>query len=354
MLSVNVQRKHGDFALDVSVDCPYPVTAVFGPSGSGKTTLLNLIAGLDRPDSGSITLDDRVLVNMSENQQLPPERRRVGYVFQDALLFPHLTVQNNLMFAAHLKPETPNLSFDDVADLLELVPLLDRMPQHLSGGEKQRAALGRALLSAPQLLLLDEPLASLDAGLRSRILPYLRRIRDDLKIPMLYVSHSVAEILQLTGQVIVMKAGKVVTSGDFFDLAPHPEVLPLLGEFGFENVLKVSVLENRPSEGISLVDYSGQQLKIPHAGLSVGESIFLGIRANDVILSHTKPEGLSIRNGLQGVVSKVQDAGGMAMVSVDIGKRLMVEVTAEAVRELGIAEGQSIYCLIKAHSIRVA
>jgi len=170
---------------------------------------------------------------------------------------------------------------------------------------------------------------------------------------MIYVSHSVAEILQLTGQVIILKEGKVLASGDFFDLASKPDVLPLLGDFGFENVLKVDVVENRPAEGVSLVDYRGQGLKIPHADLTVGGSLFLGIRANDVILAHSQPEGLSIRNSLQGIVADIQDVNGMKMVSVDVGKRLLVEVTSEAVHELGLSRGQTVYCLIKAHSIRV-
>ena len=354
MLSVDIKKRFGSFELDVTVSCPHPVTAVFGPSGSGKTTLLNLIAGLERADSGQIQLDTHLLFDTASAQFMPPENRRIGYVFQDALLFPHLSVQDNLTFGESLRGQNPEISFHLVVDLLELGKLLGRSPLRLSSGEKQRVALGRALLSSPNLLLLDEPLSSLDLGLQDRILPYLRHIRDELKIPMMYVSHSVAEILQLTGQVIILKDGRIVASGDFFDLASEPDVLPLLGEFGFENVLKVDVLENCPSEGVSLVDYRGQKLKIPHAGLAIGDSIFLGIRANDVILAHSRPEGLSIRNGLKGTVLEIQDAKGMKMVSVDVGKRLMAEVTSEAVQELGLVPGQKVYCLMKTHSIMIS
>lgn len=354
MLTLDVNKRFGDFVLEVAVDCRYPVTAVFGPSGGGKTTLLNMIAGLIRPDSGRIALDDRLLVDTQKGVFLPPEDRGVGYVFQDALLFPHLTVCGNLSFAEGLRSKRSRISLSQVLDLLDLGALLDRSPQNLSGGEKQRVALGRALLSSPELLLLDEPLASLDIGLQGRILPYLRHIRDDLKIPMIYVSHSVGQILQLTGQVLVLNKGRVVASGDFFDVVHKPDVLPLLGEFGFENVLQVKIVDQRPSEGVTVVEYRGQNLKIPHRAAQKGEAIFVGIRANDVILSNATPSGVSIRNVLKGRVAEIRDAQGMKMVSVDVGKRLMAEVTGEAVAELGIAVGEPVYCLIKTHSIRVA
>ncbi len=354
MLTLNVRKHFGTFTLEASAECRYPVTAVFGPSGSGKTTLLNLIAGLEKPDCGWIGLGDRVLVDTGTATHLPPEVRGVGYVFQDALLFPHLDVRGNLIFADRLRARNSRITMSQVLDLLDLDLLVDRSPRDLSGGERQRVALGRALLSSPELLLLDEPLASLDVGLKDRIIPYLRHIRDELQIPMVYVSHSVGEILQLTGQVLVLNKGRVVASGDFFDVAHKPEVLPLLGEFGFENVLRVSVSEQRPGDGVTEVAYRDQTLKIPYASGQIGDDLFVGIRANDVILASKTPGGVSIRNVLRGTVAEIRDAQGMKMVSVDVGKRLLAEVTGEAVTELGITVGEPIYCLIKTHSIRVA
>jgi molybdate transport system ATP-binding protein len=353
MLTLDVRKRYGDFLLEASVSCRYPVTAVFGPSGSGKTTLLNVIAGLERA-SGRIQLGDVVLQDTEAGSFLAPERRGVGYVFQDALLFPHLSVRENLGFAERLRSKTSSITMDRVIDLLDLGAIVDRSPRDLSGGERQRVALGRALLSSPDLLLLDEPLASLDIGLKDRIIPYLRYVRDDLKIPMVYVSHSVGEILQLTGQVIVLNKGAVVASGDFFDLAHREDVFPLLGEFGFENVLQVKVVERRPGEGVTVVDYRGQTLKVPHGNSAETDTMFVGIRANDVILANTTPTGMSIRNVLEGTIAEIRDAGGMKMVSVDVGKRLMAEVTGEAVVELGLEVGRPVYCLIKTHSIRVA
>ena len=170
---------------------------------------------------------------------------------------------------------------------------------------------------------------------------------------MFYVGHAVGDSLQLTGQVVVLNKGQGVAAGDFFDVVHKPDVLPLLGEFGFENVLQVTVVDQRPSEGVTIAEYRGQILKIPHSTAQKGDSIFVGIRANDVILANARPSGLSIRNVLQGRVAEIQDAQGVKMVSVDVGKRLMAEVTGEAVEELGLAVGEKVYCLIKTHSIRV-
>jgi len=354
MLSIRVTKSLSDFTLDVAVDCPYPVTAVFGPSGAGKTTLLNLVAGLLRPDRGEIRIDGECLFSTEEKIDLPPERRRIGYVFQDDLLFPHLTVMHNLRYGyGLLSPGQRRFNVAQVVDLLELQPLLDRRPGRLSGGERQRVALGRAILTSPRLLLMDEPLASLDQGLKDRIIPYLRHIRSDLRIPMLYVSHSVAEILGLTGQVIVLKRGHVVASGDFFNVAHLPDVLPLVEAHGFENVLPVDLLSNDADRGVSRVRHRGQELLAPYCARPPGRRIFIGIRANDIILCRNRPEGLSIRNALKGRIMEIANVGGKHLVYVDVGKRLAVEVTPEAVEALALKAGDFILCLIKTHSIRI-
>ena len=354
MLSIDVSLQLPAFRLAVSVDCRYPVTAVFGPSGAGKTTLLNLVAGLLRPDEGEIRIDDEVLFSSTGGIDLAPERRRLGYVFQEDLLFPHLDVRRNLRFGYDLLSAGQRRFHPDrVVDLLSLGALLDRMPSQLSGGERQRVALGRAILSSPRLLLMDEPLASLDQGLKDRIIPYLRHIRSDLNIPILYVSHSVAEILELTGQVIVLREGRVLAHGDFFDIAHSPEVLPLMEAHGFENVLPVEVMGTDSGNGVSHVRYGDQQLTVPVCGRPPGRRIFIGIRAGDVILARSRPTGLSTRNALTGRILEVAEVGGRQLVYVDVGKRLAVEVTAEAVRELDLKAGDAIVCLVKTHGIRI-
>jgi molybdate transport system ATP-binding protein len=354
VLSIRISRELSDFTLSIDVECAYPVTAIFGASGSGKTTLLNLVAGLLGPDEGEIELDGEVLFSSKRRIDLPPEQRKVGLVFQDDLLFPHLTVKKNLRYGYDLLPSSGRkFELDQVVDLLELAGLMDRLPEGLSGGERQRVALGRAILASPRLLLLDEPLSSLDQVLKDRIIPYLRHIRTELQIPMLYVSHSVAEILELTGQVIVLQRGKVLAHGDFFDIAHKPEVLPLVEAHGFENVLPVEVIATESDEGSCRVKFGDHEILVPPCNRSVGQRLFIGIRANDIILSRTRPEGLSIRNVVEGRILEISNVDGKQLVYVDVGKRVAVEVTMEAVRELDLKRGDQILCLVKAQSIRI-
>ena len=352
MLRLRLRRRLSHFNLDIDVVCQGSVTAIYGPSGAGKTTLLNLVAGLIRPDSGHVELDGQVLYSSVEGTDRPPEARRLGYVFQDDLLFPHLSVDANLRYGyERLTGAERRFDPGQIVELLEIGPLLRRRPQHLSGGERQRVALGRALLSSPRMLLMDEPLASLDQGLKSRIIPYLRHVRSDLGIPILYVSHSVAEILELTKQVLVLRDGEVLAHGDFFDVARDPEVLPLLDEYGFENVLPVEILSG--GEGACIARCGDQTLRIPVCHRPAGTRLFVGVRADDIILARRPPEGLSVRNALRGTVTEVSTVGATCLVTVDVGHRLVVKVTPEAVAELGLAPSLQVWCLIKTHSLRL-
>ena len=354
MLCLRAQRQLGPFALDIDIECHHAVTAIYGPSGAGKTSLLNVVAGLVRPDAGEISLDSQTLFSSAQHIDLPPEHRRIGYVFQDDLLFPHLSTEKNLCYGRDLLPAAARrFALDQIVDLLEIGPLLKRRPGHLSGGERQRVALGRALLTSPRLLLMDEPLTSLDQGLKNRIIPYLCHVRDALQIPILYVSHSVAEILELTSQVVVLDRGQVIAHGDFFTIAAHPQVLPLVEEHGFENVLDVEIAATDAERGVCEVRCHGQQLKIPYCDQPAGSHLFIGIRADDIVLARQRPTGLSVRNALQGTISAIADVGGKQLIYVDVGRRLAAKTTPEAIEEMQLGIGDPIYCLVKTHSIRL-
>ncbi len=354
MLRLNLEHHLANFALSVDLECCYATTALYGPSGAGKTSLLNMIAGLLRPDRGEIIVDGNVLFSSERSIDRPPEQRGIGYVFQQDLLFPHLSVERNLRYGYDLLPSAARrFALNQIVDLLEIGPLLERRPTGLSGGERQRVALGRALLCSPRLLLMDEPLASLDQGLKSRIIPYLRYIRTELAIPMLYVSHSVSEILELTGQVIMLERGRVLAHGDFFKIATEPGILPLLGEHGFENVLQVELLESPSTAGFSRARCGAQELKIPYAAQPAGQRIFIGLRADDIILSRRRPDGLSIRNALRGTIAQIAPVDGSYLIYVDLGRRIAAKITREALEELALEEGQEVFCLIKTNALRL-
>jgi molybdate transport system ATP-binding protein len=207
VIALNFRLSQGSFTLDLRVRLDQPITALFGPSGAGKTTVLDAIGGLRRPMAGSITINDRVLFDSAAGIDVPPHKRHVGYVAQDVALFPHMSVRRNVLYG---RREGQKLLLATVASMLEIEPLLDRDVPQLSGGEKQRVALARALMSAPELLLLDEPLAAVDVERRKRILPYLERVRDELRVPIVYVTHDISEATQLADEVVVLEQGRVV------------------------------------------------------------------------------------------------------------------------------------------------
>lgn len=212
MIEVSATLKRQDFALDVALQLDQRVTAIFGPSGSGKSTLLSIIAGISKPDQGRVMINGETVFDHEKKINKPIHQRRIGLVFQDARLFPHLNVEHNLRYPLKYTPtHEQQFHLNDIADLLEIGPLLKRTTHQLSGGEKQRVALGRALLSSPRLLMLDEPMASLDESLKSQILPFLKKVADEIKIPMIYISHSKDEIMQITNNVVYINAGKIVT-----------------------------------------------------------------------------------------------------------------------------------------------
>jgi len=356
MLEITLQQQRGAFALQVNVSAATPgVIALFGRSGCGKTTLVNLLAGLLGGAQGRIALDGQVWFDSARGLLVPAEQRRIGYVFQDARLFPHYSVRGNLDYGARRAPQPPDAArFDEVIDLLGLAPLLQRRPGSLSGGERQRVALGRALLSQPQLLLLDEPLASLDAARRDEVLPWLERLRDQLHIPMVFVSHQFDEVLRLATEVLVMDAGRVVAQGDVASISLAPALRAIVGPDAIGAVLDGHIKHIDAATGLADVRVGEGQLQLLCADAAIGRRVRVQLRARDIILATVEPQGLSVRNQLRGTLCSITPDGDSDLVEVDIGNgtRVLARITRSATQQLQLRPGLALWVLVKAVSAR--
>jgi molybdate transport system ATP-binding protein len=350
MLQLRVQHRFEGFELSVDVETPMGVTVLFGPSGSGKTTLVNAVAGLLRPDAGRIAAGDWVLMDTDARQWLAPHRRRLGYIFQEGRLFPHLTVRQNLLYGRWFAPpEAGGETLERVADLLGIAHLLKRRPGALSGGEKSRVAIGRALLARPKLILADEPLAALDEARKAEILPYFERLRDEISVPILYVSHSSAEVARLATTVVALREGRVAAVG------PPSQVLGDLGAVsarGAASVLAARVVAHH-ADGLSELATLGGPLWLPRVPEASGRKLRVRIAASDVILSRTPPVGLSALNILRGSIGDIRKGEGPgALVSLTIGagaerEQLIARITRRSAEMMGLAVGQTCYAVIK-------
>ncbi len=339
------------FQLDVAFATDHRVTSLFGPSGAGKTSVLSAIAGFLRPQNGMVQLAERTLLDSVGRVFIPPEHRHVGMVFQDHLLFPHLTVDRNLRYGSRHRRSRRSINLSRVLEVLEIGGLLKRYPRNLSGGERQRVALGRALLSGPDLLLMDEPLASLDAPLKARILAYLERVVAEWQIPTLFVTHAQAEVRRLAEWVIVMEEGRVVAAGTPDDALSRPEPLAWKNAMGPVNLLRLERIEF--CDGHALARLGRQQLYVPLKEAPAQSPVFVQFSPVDVTLSREDVRGLSTRNHLRGTVRQLVALDQAVFVAVDIGQIVWAEVTPEAARELGLTPGSDVTCLLKAHSLRV-
>lgn len=350
MIEVDVQLRRKTFSLNAAFEASSEgVIAIFGRSGSGKTTLINVLAGLERPNSGRISVDGTVLFDSDAGIDIPPEQRQLGYVFQDGRLFPHMTVRRNLVYGRRSALTTGE--FDTIVRLLDLTPLLNRRPGTLSGGEKQRVAIGRALLAQPKLLLMDEPLASLDAGRKSEILTYIERLRDEVGLPIVYVSHSSDEIVRLADTLVLLSNGAVAAVGQLEDLMSRLDLRPLTGRYEAGAVIPVTVARTRPETQLTELDFPGGTLLVPATDLPPGHAFRVRIRARDVALSLTPPDGISMLNILHGTVTEIGDEKGpLVDVLVDIGCPIWARISRHALRSLNIETGKQIYALIKAVS----
>ncbi len=352
VLSLNLRKSFPDFELSVKAYLPGGIAAVFGPSGSGKTTLLNCIAGLDRPDDGEIQLRGQVLYSRAGRINLAPERRRVGYMFQESLLFPHLNVEENIHYGYNLTPESRRM-VDPVhlVELLELKPLMQRRTAGLSTGEQQRVALARALASSPNLLLLDEPLAALHVNIRGRILRYLKAIRRELSIPMVYVSHSISEIMALADSALVLDKGRQVAMDEPRSLLGQSAAAPLIARESVENIFDVNVTEHLPESGITLAALGETVLALPQIDAPVDQPVSVSIKASDVILASEPPRRISARNILEARVERVDATRRSILVHAVLEQPWVAEITPDALANLDLQEGEKVYLVIKSSSI---
>jgi len=354
MLQVDVELDRGAFRLAAAFSSETAgVTALYGRSGSGKTTLVGALAGLLRPRRGSIRLDGQPLFDSQTRVNLPPERRRLGYVFQEGRLFPHLSVAGNLTYGMKRVPEAERfLAVDTVVELLALGALLPRRPATLSGGEKQRVALGRALLAQPRLLLLDEPLASLDQAMKDEVLPFLERLRDEVRLPMIYVSHQMSEVVRLADRLVLLEQGRVAAEGPVADLLGRLDLRHLTGQQEAGALLRARLAEIDPRWGLARLELDAASLWIPAPEAPLGSELRLRVQARDVAIALAPPQGLSVQNVLPATVAEIRAEPPYVDLSLAVGgQRLSARITGRAADQLGLAVGQPVYALLKAIAV---
>lgn len=354
MLDLSVRRRQGTFQLDVTLAAGPGITALFGPSGSGKTSLINMVAGLSRPDHGRIVVDGRVLFDADARIDVPPEKRRLGYVFQEGRLFPHLSVKANLAFGwQRIAAEDRSVHFDDVVEVLGIGHLLNRHPAGLSGGEKSRVAIGRALLASPRILLMDEPLASLDAPRKAELLPFIVNLARQFTIPILYVSHAIDEVLRLADTLVLMDGGQVIANGPVEDLFSRPDLRGFSGYREAGAVVRATISHHDDRYGITALSFSGGTLLVARVNLPAGAAVRLRIPARDVSLAIAPPQQVSIRNILPvRVISLAPSSDHLIDVMLDCGGTVIwSQITSLAQSTLMLAAGMQVFALFKAVTI---
>lgn len=353
-LAVRVRKALGAFRLEVAFETSGHVTALFGRSGAGKSSLVNIVAGLLRPDQGSVSIDGAVLVDTAHGIFIPAHRRRIGYVFQEARLFPHLSVRGNLLYGRRsTRPDERWGSLEQVTELLGIGHLLGRRPAGLSGGEKQRVAIGRALLASPRLLLMDEPLAGVDRERKAEILPYIARLRSEMKLPILYVSHAVEEIAAIADTVVVIEAGRVAANGPVAAVLPDLDSLSLGDAFEAGVILTAAIVEHDAAAAQTVLNHPAGRLMVPGLVGRIGAAMRIRVRARDVAIAVGEPGRLSIRNRLSATVIAIRETQPPAVeVRLDAGgDPILARVTRDAVRDLGLAVGMTVTALVKSVAV---
>jgi len=360
MLSVHIEKEFRTdtppFQLQIKEEFSHGFTVLFGPSGAGKSTLLDCIAGLLKPDKGTITFGAAVFCDAEKQIFMPSEKRGIGYVFQSLALFPHLSVEDNITYGlARLPGAQRRARLERILEAFHIERLSSRKPGALSGGEKQRVALARSLITQPRVLLLDEPLTGLDRLLRQAIIEDLRNWNAEQRIPILYVTHNREEVDAIGDRVVAMADGQVRARGTPQDVLDSPRATPLAQALGFENLLAGRVLDQRPADGVMRIGLDGNdcELEIPLGSAQPGETVQVAIRAGDILVATQLPYGLSARNVLPGTVESIETRGTLVNLVVNAGVRFAVRVTPGAARSLELTVGSVVWLVVKTHSCHV-
>lgn len=352
-LSHRFSARAGAFTFDVAFASAGPALGIFGASGSGKTTLLHAIAGLFRPDAGRIAVRDGIVFARPGGVFVAPERRRLALVTQDPLLFPHRSVRGNLAFAPGAAERLAAPAGRRILEVLRIEPLLERRTENLSGGEKQRVAIGRALLADPSLLLLDEPTSALDAELSRDVLGLLMQVKQQLAVPMVFVTHRAAELLALADDCVVLEAGRVAAQGRPVEVLKRPRALGVASLVGVDNLLRVPVVSHDEAGGVSLLDLGdGTLLAAPLCAAAIGAAVEVGFYADEVLICLEKPAGISARNALAADVATIDRVGHEILVGLAIGAHgIRARITPAAARELALEPGRRVVALVKTSAI---
>lgn len=351
MLEIDIRHQQGEFRLEAALSAGEGLTALIGPSGSGKTTIANIAAGLVRPEAGCVRFNGETWFDSQRKIFLSADRRRVGYVFQDGRLFPHMTVRQNLHYARHFRPvRTDEASDGRLIELLGIGHLLDRRPAGLSGGEKSRVAIGRALFSAPSLLIMDEPLSALDPARKAEILPHLEFIRDETGIPVLYVSHAMEEVARLANRVVSVAQGRVVAQGDPGAVLGGAGATPQ--DMEPATFIGATISHHLDDEGLSVAESRAGRIYLRRGAAEPGDRVRVYISAQDIILGIGEPGNLSALNRLTGSVLALVEQGGSVWVTVDCsGEVVLAQVTRHSAARMGLEKGQPVSLLFKSVSI---
>ena len=354
MLSVNITKAFGSFRLETQFEVEEgSITAIFGKSGAGKTSTINAIAGLSRPDVGIIQIGNTTLFDQNSNINLPIYRRQIGYVFQEDRLFPHMTVRKNLIYGSPKTRDVANsLNLPDITGLLELAPLLERMPRTLSGGEKQRVAIGRALLSNPKLLLMDEPLASIDVQHRFEILPFIQRVREKTGITIIYVTHALEEVIFIADQIILLSEGQVTAQGTVEEIMSRLDLHPMTSRFDAGAVISATYSGYDREFDLGELSFDGGTLRIAGLNAEIGIHLRAHIRARDVSLMLDKPKDTSVLNVFKGELIEIRHEEGPQLdLLINIGTPLIARITRKSLNDLNLDIGSKVYAMIKAVAI---